>query len=166
MRTLTSSECSSWIHASDARTVGQYEILFERPTDGHVQAQLARFLVDWLEPFEATLLWLTDWPFYEPDEMALVSGLRRAHGDQRALIESPGHVFDRSEAAELAGWLSLTVRFGWDGQVIPRPFRGDAFNTSHHDTIQVWSATVERFNVAREAVQFFGLQVVRETPAA
>jgi DNA-directed RNA polymerase beta' subunit len=45
-------------------------------------------LVLWLGGFDAGLFWLTDWPFYKPDEMAIISGLRHAHGEQRKPLGS------------------------------------------------------------------------------
>ena len=112
MKCLTNSECLEWLeaHAIDAATaegwpemVGDYEVMFAAPTDARIQGLLARGLMTWIGDFDTALFWLTDWPFYNSDEMAIISGLRRAHGEQRHLIDAPGHLFDVRERDELTG---------------------------------------------------------------
>ena len=106
MKCITNRECLEWLeeHAIDASTpegwpemVGDYEVLFAAPRDAHAQGLLARDLVAWVGAFKTGLFWLRDWPFYKPDEMAVISGVRRGHGEQRRLIDVPGHMFEASE---------------------------------------------------------------------
>src|SRR6266436_4149808 len=118
MKCLTNKECLEWLETRDINGVtpegwpkvsGDYEVFFAAPTDARAQGLLARDLVAWAGDFEAALFWLSDWPFYKPDEMAIIAGLRRAHGEQRRLIDAPGHVFEFSEHGELIGWVSLMM---------------------------------------------------------
>jgi len=159
MKCITNRECLEWLeeHAIDASTpegwpevVGDYEVFFAAPRDARAQGLLARDLVAWLGGFETGLFWLTDWPFYKPDEMAIISGLRRAHGEHRGLIDAPGHIFEASERDELIGWVSLMINFGWDGYLFALPFRGSMFQTSHEDFVWAVSLTPEHFNEARK----------------
>jgi hypothetical protein len=64
-------------------------------------------------PFSRALVVFTDWPLYQPDEMALIDSLRRGHGEQRRLIDAPGHCFGLAEEAECIGHCYLAVTFGW-----------------------------------------------------
>jgi hypothetical protein len=50
---------------------------------------------------------------YQPDEMALFDSLRRGHGEHRALIDAPGHLFPAAEQAEAVAHCYLAVIFGW-----------------------------------------------------
>jgi hypothetical protein len=175
MKCLTNSECLEWLeaHAIDAATaegwpemVGDYDVKFAAPREARAQGLLARDLVAWIGEFETTLFWLTDWPFYKPDEMAIISGLRRAHGEQRRLIDAPGHLFEVSERDELTGWVALMMGFGWDGYLFGLPFRGSIFQTSHEDFVWAVTSTPDRFSVAREMVRKYELKVYRETEGA
>lgn len=78
---------------------------------------MLRNLVLLAGPFEAALLHITDWSLYSADEMAVVSELRKAHGDGRALIETPGHVFKSGERDLLIGLMGLVAAYGWTAYV-------------------------------------------------
>ena len=161
MKCITNRECLEWLdaHAIEAATaegwpeiVGEYEIQFTAPTNSRAQGILARDLLTWVGEFETALFWLADWPFYQPDEMAIISGLRRANGEERNLIDAPGHLFEVSERAELTGWVSLMMTFGWDAYLFTLPFRGSVFQTSHEDFIWLGTSTADRFGEARKLV--------------
>jgi len=175
MRCITNSECLEWLeeHAIDASTpegcpevVRGYVVSFAAPRDARAQGFLARDLVAWLGAFETGFFWLTDWPFYEPDEMAIISGLRRAHGEQRHLIDAPGHIFESSERDQLIGWVSLMINFGWDGYLFVFPFRGSMFQTSHEDFVWAVSSIREHFEETRKLVRKYELKIHWKTDEA
>src|SRR3954469_4529077 len=102
MHCLTSSESIDWLrtHHIEGLCVdgtpcvfGNYEVFAAAPRDARAQQRLARDLVSWLGDFKSACFWLTHWPFYQADEAALISSLRKSHGEHRLLIEAPGHVF-------------------------------------------------------------------------
>jgi len=70
-------------------------------------------IVECAESFAAALLHVTDWSLYTPDEMAIVSAIRKAEGDHRRLIETPGHTFGAAERDLLIGLLSLVTAYDW-----------------------------------------------------
>jgi hypothetical protein len=175
MRCFTKVECLEWLesHEIDGATaegwpevVGDYEVLFAAPRDARAQGLLARDIVAWVGEFEVALFWLSDWPFYKPDEMAIISGLRRAHGEARRLIDAPGHLFESGEREELVGWVSLMMNFGWDGHLFSLPFRGSTFQTSHEDI--VWAGTTDagQFSEAQKLARKYELKIHRETAGA
>lgn len=177
MQVLTESECVEWLKSRDMSALveqglpcdscltGDYEILFQAPTDARSQQRLARDLIAWEGDFSSALFWLTDWPMYEPDEMAIIDGLRRGHGEQRELIRAPGHVFKSTERDELVGWVYLMMVFGWDGYLFASPFRGSAFQTSHEDFVRVACSDPQHFAEAQAFVHGYEVQIHRETPA-
>lgn len=175
MKCITNRECLEWLddHAIDAATaegwpemVGDYDVLFDAPKDSRTQGLLARDLVAWFGAFETALFWLTDWPFYKPDEMAIIDGLRRAHGEGRRLIDAPGHVFEASDREELTGWVSLMMNFGWDGYLFTLPFRGSMFQISHEDFVWVVTSTPDPFSEAQKLVRKYQLKIRRQTEGA
>jgi hypothetical protein len=172
MKCLTNKECLEWLesHRIDAVSaeswpvvVGDYEVYFAAPNKARDQGQIACDLVTWLGEFETGLLWLSDWPFYRPHEMAITLGLRHAHGEHRQIIEAPGHVFEFKERAELVGWVSLMMGFGWDGHLFISPFCGSMFQTSHEDFVWVATTDPQKFRDAREFVHKYEVEIYRET---
>jgi hypothetical protein len=175
MNCLTPSESANWLrvrHIEGLRenatpsAFGDYEVFSAAPTNARAQQHLARDLVSWIGEFDTALFWLTDWPFYQADEMALVSSLRKSHGEQRLLIEAPGHVFTYSEKEELIGWIYLMMCFGWDGYLFASPFRGNMFQTSHEDFVWLLSSDAKHFAEAQRLVREYKLKIYRETQTA
>jgi len=175
MKCITNRECLEWLdaHAIDAVTtegwpeiVGDYEIMFSAPPNSRTQALLAHDLVEWVGRFETALLWLTDWPFYKPEEMALISQFRWANGEQRQLIDAAGHLFVADERNTLIGWVSLMMSYGWDGYLFTLPFRGSIFQTSHEDFISLATSTPDRFSEARNLICKYGLKIQRDEQRA
>jgi hypothetical protein len=174
MHFLTDAECREWlqqedIDAVDSRgfpeVVGDYEVFFAAPKEARAQQMLAREMVEWVGEFDAALLWLSDWPAYRPEEMAIALALRRAHGEERHLIDAPGHLFTWQEKDELVGWIALLICFGWDGFLFASPFKGSMFQTSHEDFLWATAASAECFAVAKQFPRRHGLEIYRETQA-
>ena len=175
MQCLTPFEAAEWLRArriaglcedGSPNVFGDYEVFADAPKDARVQQRLARDLVSWVGDFESALFWLTDWPFYEADEMALISSLRGSHGEHRPLIEAPGHIFMERERDELIGWISLMMCFGWDGYLFTMPFRGSMFQTSHEDLVWLLSSGVDHFAEAQRIIRKYGVTIHRETQMA
>lgn len=175
MRCLTNKECLEWLETRDIdgvsaegwpEVVGDYEVFFAAPREARSQGLLARDLVTWVGEFETALFWLSDWPFYKPDEMAIALGLRRAHKEQRQLIDAPGHVFEFKERDELVGWVSLMMSFGWDGHLFTSPFHGSMFQTSHEDFVWAFTSDLQQFGEARKFVRKYEVEIYRETEVA
>jgi hypothetical protein len=172
MQCITPPECLDWLEAKkiDAvsdrgfpEVVGNYEVFFAAPDKARLQTILARELVEWIGEFETVLFWISDWPAYKPEEMAIITALRRAHGEDRWLIDAPGHIFTREEKDELIGWVSLMMAFGWDGFLFAAPFRGKMFQTSHEDFIWITSEDLESFTAARQFPRKHERELYRET---
>lgn len=64
--------------------------------------------------FEEAVLWITDWPFYKADEMAVVDRYRASIDEKRSLIAAPCHVFGRNEVDDCVGLFNLVVQYFWD----------------------------------------------------
>jgi hypothetical protein len=174
MKAITSGECIDWLAKHDAKgsfaagpeLIGDYEVMFAAPKEGRLQAILARQLVSWVGEFETALFWLSDWPFYQPDEMAIIMSMRRGHGECREVIDAPGHVFNITERDEMVGWISLMINFGWDGHLYTSPFHGNMFQTSHEDFIWATSSDRQRYNEISILVREWPLEIYRETKPA
>lgn len=86
---------------------------FEPPRSPRKLTAFTRQLFDTFGEFPGALLQFTDWETSNPDEMAMISSLRRSHGEQRWLIDAPGHLFSPTEAAEAIGHCYLAATIDW-----------------------------------------------------
>lgn len=170
MRCLTDAECANWLRAQnildlksrkDPYLFGEYELMAHAPKRARGQSKLAREMVEWLGPFESVLCWVTDWPFYRPDEMAIVSAIRQSSGETRHLIEASGHLFLPNEKDELTGFLALLMGYGWDGYFFPHPFQSHCFQTSHEDFVWLLTSDREQFQKSLKIAAEESLEIIR-----
>jgi hypothetical protein len=119
MLCFTPSECSEWLRQRSIiefpyGTARQTMTLqFEPPRNPRELTAFTRQLFDTFGEFPGTLLQFTDWDTSNPDEEAIIGSLRRSHGEQRQLIDAPGHLFSATEAAEAIGHCYLAAAFDW-----------------------------------------------------
>lgn len=166
---LTDEECSKWLAfhklpADPYRSRGSKPPFYEQfqlPHHPFRISALFRSVLYCAEPFETALLHITDWGLYEPDQMAVIAGVRKAHGEHRPLIESPGHLFTATERDLLIGVLSLVTSYGWtayiyfDHGVALLSWEGDLLDffssdSEHHDTV---CAAMHRLGISTSAAQ-------------
>ena len=106
--------------------------------------------VNYLLPYEqgslscSSLLWFTDWGMWnevhERAGMFMLEQMRAARGEHKPLVESPGQLFDSSEAIALQSFLILPVLFSWDAYLAPESGEYFVFN-SHDESVYVVSGT-------------------------
>jgi hypothetical protein len=85
-------------------------------------------------PFNSAIVYVSDWPLYSKDEMATVDRFRASIGEQRALIDAPGHIFDERELHDCIGLFNLSVMFRWDAYLYVPASQLLLFNS--HDELQ------------------------------
>jgi hypothetical protein len=97
------------------------------------------------------LLWMTDWGIMgevsERVAKSLSQCFRSARGETKLLIDTPAHLFNKTEAVDAQTLLTIAIVFGWDCYVIPEHANYYAL-TSHDEYLDVVSrspATHERF---------------------
>jgi len=90
--------------------------------------------------------------------MAVMESLRRGHGEQRRLIDAPGHLFEATEKDEAIGHCYLAVIFHWtaylylaSGAVTLLFWEGDL--------IDVWNPSKTMSPAIEEVVRKFELPV-------
>jgi hypothetical protein len=107
---------------------------------------------------------VTDWALYTVDEMSVFDACRRAHGENRRLIESPGHLFQQAEFNLLAGMLALIKADGWvayayfDNGTTALIWKGDF--------LDLWAYEEASFQSARNVLTGCGLQLTEKVPAS
>ena len=174
MRCLTNLECARWLASASIDAVGEdhlprltgdYELVFQAPAEARTQRLLARDLAAWLDGDGEVLLWLTAWPFQRPDEVALLTGLRRGHGERRSLAEACGHVFAAAEQPELAAWIALVMSFSWEAAVFASPHRGCMFQLTHDELLRVVTSDAKSSANAGDFARKYDVDIYRESGA-
>jgi hypothetical protein len=114
-----------------------------------------------LGEFTGALLVFTDWSTHNPDEMALIDALRRAHGEHRWLIDAPGHLFATTEQAEAIGHTYLSLIFSWSAYLYLESGAA-TLNFWEGDLIDFWSPDESLTQTVFELVQSFELRVTTQ----
>jgi hypothetical protein len=109
--------------------------------------------------FDEAIVWITDWPLYRPDEMAVVMRLRASVGELRRLIDAPAHLFGSEETADCIGLFNLCIQYYWDALLFVPASGLFVFNS--HDGIQYVSSLSEpRRNEIKEMLVEFDLELL------
>jgi hypothetical protein len=102
---------------------------------------LANGMLEFLGPWDACLVWATDWDVWVHEEdWPRFYAWRGQHGERRSLAAAPGHVFTATEAAQLTFLLQHAVQCGWDVTVLPARAgvsAGRRIHTSHDEWIEL-----------------------------
>jgi hypothetical protein len=160
MKMLTEKTCFEWLatkgipaapYSQPERAAPFYEQV-KLPAQALRQAATARQLVVSCEPFSAALLQFIDWPFYGPDEMAVLCGLRTLYGDNNPMIESPGHVFDNAERDLLIGMFSLAMHYGYSAYLYFD--HGTTLLCWQGELLDFWTSDESRATQVRRVLQF------------
>jgi len=169
MKCLTPSQCSEWLSEHDifespyscAEANDEYYLQFEPPERPSRLTAFTRSLFEGFGEFSGALVVFTDWALYRPDEMALIDSIRRGSGEQRWLIDAPGHLFERSEQLNAIGLCYLAVIFGWSAYLYLASGAVTVFFWEG-DLIDIWSSDETISHTIREVVQTYELRVTSD----
>jgi len=162
MRFLSTADCVSWcsqhgIPVCDRSlphlTEPDYhfvEIPF--PRDSGKKVVVANFLYKLVTPAPELLLWLDDWAVFPScQHMPLFSRFRQALGEERNLIESPGHLVIDTDKDDAISIIATSLLFFWDCHGLAGTGR-DAFEISHDEYLWFASRDLETARHVRERV--------------
>ena len=120
MRCITDSEISEWLRRYKIQKdpyhgeVGpDYYLQFYAPDSHGDLDALTRHYFDRIISGSVALVHMTDWALYKPSEMIAVTGIRSIHGENRWLIEAPGHLIGPDETELGISLFALSASFGW-----------------------------------------------------
>ena len=103
------------------------------------------------------LVHVTDWPTYEPSEMAVVDSLRKASGESRRLIDAAGHLFSADESELAIALFGHTGNFEWNAYL----YRPNDFATLYNwegELHDFWSADADTYAALTNLVDDFDLR--------
>ena len=163
MKTLSKVECTEWLLtrgiAEDPYHLPEPPTVFVDQVGLPAQPWRKRTVVDELlracGPYEAALLQFTDW-FPHGDAMTIVEGVRAQHGDQRSLIESPGHLLVPGEQGLLLGIFSLAMFYGFTAYLYFS--HGTTILEWEGEMLDLWTSDEQRFTEAQVAFERLKLE--------
>jgi hypothetical protein len=149
MHVVTNDEARRWCaehglpfdhlpHWTDTRIQDGVRFLTDRKQS--VVEALIRHIVGY-DAFDEGIVWITDWPLYKPDEMAVITRFRGSIGESRQLIDAPGHIFGAKETPDCIGCFNLCVQYFWDALLFVPTSGLLIFNS--HDGFQYASSLSE-----------------------
>ncbi len=95
-----------------------------------------RFIEGSLQSHEDCLLWVTAWGVWPSSEnWDLYYRLRRSYSEPRLIQEVPGHLFLKSEKADLVNFIEVGLISGWDMHLIPSAGSRHVF-VSHDEWVE------------------------------
>ena len=173
MQCLTATESREWLALSGAKLDENRNIVFsyskgdrehrlavDLPKTPVALSYFAARLADWLPDAEQRMLWLSNWDTYPPDHITFFDKLRRGYGEERPLIEAPGHLFSWDAAtvyepssemppatrdhAAISGLVLLVMCYGWEGYLVAR---------GHNDHIFLGDARIVFASARRQRIE-------------
>ena len=120
MRCVAENEITEWL---DERSIPRdpyhrgsshkYYLQFYAPSDHPKTDAFVRRYYERITPDSETLIHVTDWAAYEKSDMITVLGIRSSRGEDRILIDAPGHILPAPEEEIGVSLFGLLTSFGW-----------------------------------------------------
>jgi hypothetical protein len=139
-------DCLSWTSEET------FSIEFTVPNEVFKVQALCTELSSWIGEPNEWMVWIKSWPFYKPEEMAVIQAMRRGWGVQKKLIDAPGHVFQHKNS-EALGLFMLTLLFGWDAMFAPVPSNVAVITYAHEGLGTVITKSKELSSVIKKKME-------------
>ena len=143
MRCVTDSEITNWLHERSipkdpylGDTAPQHHLQFYAPSTYRQLDALARHYYERIIPDSDSLIHETDWSSYQQSEMIAILGLRSSRGDDRMLIDAPGHILTPSDKEIGISLFALSASFAWSSYL---------YSSRHHSTLHNWEGDIFDF---------------------
>lgn len=135
MKFLTYDECAAWCSdhgfLADAHEQsiakpqldelpGSFDLTkFTIPTDSGRKVAFSRLLHSLFDPSNDLLIWLDSWSVWPSCmHMPLFTRFRQALGEDRPLIDIPGHVVAHGESDDAISLITIAMQFIWDCHIL------------------------------------------------
>lgn len=167
MKCLTKEEITQWL--SDQKvTPTPYNNV--KPPARYLQFKLpprplanASFIRQFLQLITGEILvHVTDWPTYEPAEMAVVDALRHKWNESRNLIDAPGHLIPSNEPELVIALFGHTGNFEWNAYLYLPKDLATLYNWEG-ELYDFWSNDGDVHLALRKLADDFGLTLGDET---
>ena len=163
MRCLDNKAITDWL---DSRSLSEdpyhrgssheFYLQFYTPNDHSTFDAFVRHYYDRIISDLDSLIHMTDWSLYQKSDMITVSGIRSSSGEDRMLIDAPGHVLPHAEMEIGVTLFGLSTSFGWSSYLYSQRHRSTLFNWEG-DILDFWTDSEDRFSEMRLMIKQFEL---------
>lgn len=176
MKCLTISESRTWLESTgleideNRHLISKHikkKILTTIPTTALPLHYYCLRLVDWLPKDQCRFFWMTRWDSYPPEQIALLEQIRVGSAGAKAVIDTPGHLFEGNntqDATLLTGLTFLNLVFNWDAYIIV-----SGLNEWIHlgdECVAFYSTGTERMKSLAELTNSFKLKTISNVKEA
>lgn len=131
MKVLSAEEATQWCQAQGVALSGRglpersdAELKFEIPRDAQKRVHLVGQAMNAFCDEDQFLIWFDDWSVWPTGQrMHIFDRIRMSYGETRPLIDSPAHLFDRTEIQDATSLMTIAVLFLWDSYVVTPALR-------------------------------------------
>ena len=143
MKCITESQINEWLgqrsihkdsYHGDASP--SFYLQFYAPTNHRRIVAFVRYYYDRIVPEVDSLIHLTDWGLYQQSEMIAIAGIRSSRGEDRLVIDAPGHIFSSAEKEIGISLFSLSASFDWSSYL---------YSPRNHSTLFNWEGEIFDF---------------------
>jgi hypothetical protein len=143
MKCITESQIDDWLHQRSIRKDPYYGdaspafyLQFYAPANHRRIDAFVRHYYDRIVPEVDSLIHMTDWELYHESEMIAIVGIRSSRGEDRMLIDVPGHILPSREKEIGVSLFSLSASFAWSSYL---------YSPRGHSTLFNWEGEIFDF---------------------
>ena len=126
MKIISKLEAKDWCESKgislDERGFPQLDnnsVSFDIPKDSGQKVSLANRQFESFRSEKEILIWITAWTVWPSCErMHIFDRFRVSYGEERPLIEAPGHIFCQNEFEDAPSFMTISSLFFWDCYVV------------------------------------------------
>lgn len=135
MNCITESQIEEWLEQRSIQkdpyhsdTSPAFYLQFYAPANQRRIDAFVRHYYERIVPEADSLIHMTDWGLYEQSEMIAIVGIRSSCGEDRILIDSPGHILSSAENEIGIALFGLSVSFSWNSYLYSPQGNSTLFN--------------------------------------
>jgi hypothetical protein len=145
MKIISQRECQEWLKINLGKVLTwknveaeyAYSATYRLPVDTGQKTVFARVVSRNIDATRPGLLWFTEWGVFPSSQNpALFDGYRKSLGENRAIHEAPGHIFDASDLNQIECLFDLALYFYWDA-ILPEGGGTVAVKASHDEWVSI-----------------------------
>ena len=135
MKCITEGQIADWLHQRSipkdpyhGDSSPAFYLQFYAPTNHRRIDAFVRHYYDRIVPEADSLIHITDWGLYQQSEMIAIVGIRSSRGEDRILIDAPGHILPSGEKEIGISIFSLSASFAWSSYLYSPRDHSTLFN--------------------------------------
>jgi hypothetical protein len=143
MKCIDENQIAEWLHQRSIHkdpyhgdAAPAFYLQFYAPKGNSLIDGLIRHYYDQILHRADSMIHMTDWETIEQSQMMTISKIRSSHGEERCLIDAPGHILTWKEKELGISLFHLSASFGWSSYL---------YSPQDHSTLFNWEGEIFDF---------------------